>query len=113
MKTCPYCMWEIPEKARKCKFCWEWVTEEENLNDNRKEIDDIENNNSQKKSFHEVDPRYKVETPYKKTETYRKIESAKKVEGKKNENRNIPWLIVFIFFVVMIIAWVIIWYSFG
>ena len=30
MKTCPYCMWEIPDRARKCKFCWEWVIDDNN-----------------------------------------------------------------------------------
>lgn len=111
MKTCPYCMWEIHENARKCKFCWEWVNEEENLDNERKDMDGINSNGSQKKSFHEVDPSYKVETPYKKT--YCKIESTKKVENKKNGTRNIPWLILLIFFIIMVIVWVIIWDSFG
>ena len=42
MKTCPHCMEEIPDKARKCKFCWEWVTEEEDIFDKKEEIDDID-----------------------------------------------------------------------
>jgi len=29
-RTCPYCNAEIPEEAKKCKFCGEWVTENKN-----------------------------------------------------------------------------------
>lgn len=28
MSYCPYCEWEISEKAKKCKHCWEWIKEE-------------------------------------------------------------------------------------
>src|SRR5690348_7756755 len=27
MKSCPLCLAEIPDEARKCMFCGEWVTE--------------------------------------------------------------------------------------
>ena len=30
MKECPYCFWEIVDKAKKCKHCWEWVIETNN-----------------------------------------------------------------------------------
>lgn len=28
MKTCPYCMADIPEQAQKCMHCGEWVEEQ-------------------------------------------------------------------------------------
>jgi hypothetical protein len=31
MKTCPYCLADIAEEARKCKFCGEWVDREDRV----------------------------------------------------------------------------------
>ena len=30
MKECPYCFWEIVDRAKKCKHCWEWVIDSNN-----------------------------------------------------------------------------------
>ena len=37
VKLCPYCESEISETARKCKYCWEWVNEQELNDENIKE----------------------------------------------------------------------------
>ena len=41
MKSCPYCMWEIPNAAKKCKFCWEWVIDNKNPFRNGNEVEEV------------------------------------------------------------------------
>jgi hypothetical protein len=31
MKTCPYCLADISDEARKCKFCGEWVEQADHI----------------------------------------------------------------------------------
>lgn len=31
MKMCPYCSEEIQDKAMKCRFCWEFLNEEHEI----------------------------------------------------------------------------------
>ena len=54
MKECPYCLSEIPDQAKKCKHCWEWVVDNNSFrnlkNENNADIehdldDEIEDDN--------------------------------------------------------------------
>ena len=31
MKKCPYCLSEVQNKAKKCKHCWEWLVNENDI----------------------------------------------------------------------------------
>ncbi len=48
MKKCEFCEWDISDKAKKCKHCWEWVNKQTSSED-QKDLKTTEKKNTFKK----------------------------------------------------------------